>query len=159
MDGEQLEQYCCRLSVAVGASPSGRLIAQFVTAAREPALERRHGTTTGSVASAGKQAWTRQQDAAEGRVNPTQDPVLDAKPAAAAGTGACQFDDFRRLGFDELVLNRPEESLRIIEGQSDVAVCHGAAVSPDNQDTMLPRLGARVGELECHKHAHGAPSV
>jgi hypothetical protein len=24
---------------------------------------------------------------------------------------------------------------------------------------MLPRLGARVGELECHKHAHGAPPV
>src|ERR1022692_285759 len=98
MDGEQFVQDCCRLSVAVGASPFGRLIAQFVTAAREPALERRHGTTTGSVASAGKQAWTRQQDAAEEGVNPTQDPVLDAKPAAAAGTGACQFDDLRRLG-------------------------------------------------------------
>jgi hypothetical protein len=24
---------------------------------------------------------------------------------------------------------------------------------------MLPRLGARVGELDCHKHAHGAPPV
>jgi hypothetical protein len=22
---------------------------------------------------------------------------------------------------------------------------------------MLPRLGARVAKLECHKHAHGAP--
>ena len=121
MDGEQFVQDCCRLSVAVGASPFGRLIAQFVTAAREPALERRHGTTTGSVASAGKQAWTRQQDAAEEGVNPTQDPVLDAKPAPASGTGACQFDDLRRLGFD--------------------------------------KLGARVGELDCHKHAHGAPPV
>src|ERR1017187_9641900 len=78
---------------------------------------------------------------------------------ATPGTGACQFDDLRRLGFDELVLDRPEESLRIIEGQSDVAVCRGAAVPPDDQDTMLPRLGARVGELECHKHAHGAPPV
>src|ERR1017187_7371129 len=95
MDGEQFVQDCCRLSVAVGASPFGRLIAQFVTAAREPALERRHGTTTGSVASAGKQAWTRQQDAAEEGVNPTQAPVLDAKPAPASGTGACQFDDLR----------------------------------------------------------------
>jgi hypothetical protein len=93
---------------------------------------------------------------AEEGVNPTQDPVLDAKPAPASGTGACQFDDLRRLGFDKLVLDRPEESLRIIEGQSDIAVCHGAGVPPDNQDTMLPRLGARVAKLECHKHAHGA---
>jgi hypothetical protein len=72
---------------------------------------------------------------------------------------ACQFDDLRRLGFDELVLDRPEESLRIIEGQSDVAVYHGAVVPPDDQDTMLPRLGARVGDSDCHKHAHGAPPV